>query len=362
MSRILIAGYYGYYNSGDDAILTSICEDITGLDKGHAITILSNSPEATQREYGYPAVNRFNLPSVLKALKQTDILIMGGGSLLQDKTSSRSLWYYLFLIGMAKRMGKKCMLYANGIGPVRKPFNKMLTRWIANKIDIITLREHLSLKPLEGMKVSKPKIIVTADPVFNLELPPGKPVDEIFAKEGVDRGKPYVTVMFRSWEHEEHYTRVMAKVCDQIVERYNYNILFVPMKYPSDLIVSMEVMKKMKHRSYVLQDRYEIQDIIGVIARSELVLAMRLHALLYAATQNVPMIGFNYDPKVRYYVQEMGMHLVEDLHRCTVQDILREVAQIFDQYDGIKEQLRQKVEVLKAMAEKNRTYLEELLS
>jgi len=120
MKKILVSGYYGYQNSGDDAILHSICHDIKQLNIESEITVLSNQPHVTMSEYSVNAVDRFNLKKVIKQIKNCDVLVMGGGTLIQDLTSTRSLYYYLGIIWMAKFYKKKVMLYGNGIGSAAK--------------------------------------------------------------------------------------------------------------------------------------------------------------------------------------------------------------------------------------------------
>ena len=122
--HVVMSGYYGFSNAGDDAILQSIHQSIQEASDEVEVTVLSNNPEETKRVYGLNAVPRFQIFSVIKALRRCDALLSGGGSLLQDRTSTRSLIYYLSIMRAAKLMGKPVMLYANGIGPVEKPENR----------------------------------------------------------------------------------------------------------------------------------------------------------------------------------------------------------------------------------------------
>jgi glycosyltransferase involved in cell wall biosynthesis len=91
--NVVMSGYYGFGNAGDEAILQSIHQNISGTGGDISITVLSNDPEDTKNRYGYNAVNRFKLLSVFKALRNCDALVSGGGSLLQDHTSTRSRFY-----------------------------------------------------------------------------------------------------------------------------------------------------------------------------------------------------------------------------------------------------------------------------
>ena len=68
--RILISGYYGFDNSGDDAILKAIVKDINEKDNSIEIAVLSNNPIFTEKVYGIKAVNRFKMKDVIKAIKE----------------------------------------------------------------------------------------------------------------------------------------------------------------------------------------------------------------------------------------------------------------------------------------------------
>lgn len=122
--RVVMSGYYGFSNAGDDAILEAIQQAIHGASDDISVTVLSNDPELTQKQYGMEAIPRFRMGKVFSALRHSDALLSGGGSLLQDTTSTRSLLYYLSVIRCAQWLGKPVMLYANGIGPVRRPANR----------------------------------------------------------------------------------------------------------------------------------------------------------------------------------------------------------------------------------------------
>lgn len=360
MKNIVIAGYYGYQNSGDDAILHSICNDIKELQEDVTITVLSNQPDLTIREYPVKSVNRFSFGQVRQAIKQCDILLMGGGSLIQDITSTRSLYYYLTILWMAKLFRKKIILYGNGIGPITKWYNKPVCRVTLNKVDIITLREHFSLDVLKQLKIIKPIIEVTADPVFNLKIHEDMDLQDMLEMERIPQDQKLVGVMFRSWSHEESYTKKMAKICDRLIEEYNYHIVFIPLKHPTDIIVSNEIAKKMHHKATIIEHRYHEEKLIMFISKLHLVLSMRLHGIIYSALYKVPMIGFNYDPKVAYYANELKIPIVNDMLHIYEDEIMGYINEIEENYEQHQKVLEEQLIRLKKEAFKNREYLEKL--
>jgi len=178
--KIIISGYYGFNNSGDDAILRAVVKDLQEANRNIQITALSRNPLNTEKIYGIRAVNRFSIFDVIKEIYNSDMLISGGGSLLQDITSTRSIIYYITIMYIAKLLHKPVMVYANGIGPINKSVNRFLTRRILNRVDLITLRDYNSRETLEEIQVKNKNIFVTSDPVFSLQPSDEKRIEEIF--------------------------------------------------------------------------------------------------------------------------------------------------------------------------------------
>ena len=160
--NVVMSGYYGFNNTGDEAIMLSMHKNIQEMGENYHITVLSNKPKETKEKYGIEAVYRFGFMDVFRAIHRCDVLLSGGGSLLQDSTSTRSLMYYLSITAAAKLMRKKVMLYANGIGPVSGKRNRRLVKQVVNKADLITLREENSYEELLSMGVNPKKCFVTA--------------------------------------------------------------------------------------------------------------------------------------------------------------------------------------------------------
>ncbi|MCF6465473.1 polysaccharide pyruvyl transferase CsaB [Clostridium sp. Cult2] len=315
--RILISGYYGFDNSGDDAILKAIVKDIKENNNSIEITVLSNNPTFTEKVYNIKAVNRFKIKKVIKSIKECHLFISGGGSLLQDITSTRSLLYYLTLMKLAKKFGKPIMVYANGIGPIDRKLNRFLTRKTLNKVDLITLRDEDSKIFLENLGVENSNIFVTADPVFTLEPSEDKIIDEILNKENVPWDKPLVGVSVRNWINEENLIPNVAKAIDYVIENYKVNVVLIPMHYPEDLSISNRILERVTSQNcYIISNKYNVEDIMGIIKRLEIIVAMRLHSLIYAATQNVPMVGIVYDPKIEGFLKSINMG-----NMCPVEDV-----------------------------------------
>ena len=311
-SDVVLSGYYGFHNSGDDAILKMIINDIRSRDPKLGITILSNRPADTKRIYNVNAVNRWNFFAIRKVMKDSRLFISGGGSVIQDVTSTKSLLYYLFLIKLAKRHGNKVMLYANGIGPVNKKSNQKRAKNVLNLVDVITLRESDSQDILNEMGVINPKTVITCDPVVALSNIDADQAETLLYRHNLF-GKPYVVVSLREWKTIPIFEAELLEGLKEIKRKHNCELLFLPMQHPHDVAINQKYAKLTN--SVCLTKRLSADLCIGLAKQSLLTVGMRLHILIYAFAANVPSIGLAYDPKVesvmKYFGQDTYMGLLE---------------------------------------------------
>ena len=360
--RILMSGYYGYNNSGDEAILTTIYNNIQKIDRNINITVLSRDPEETMAEYGFQdVVSRFDFFKVMSEIKKCDILLSGGGSLLQDTTSTRSLMYYLFIIEWAKIMHKKVMLYANGIGPVSKKANRRMVKRVVSKADIITLREEASKNELISMGIPDNNLFVTADPVFTMEAETREKSKLLLQEAGIPDDKGIIGVSVRNWKNDSDFAEKFACICDEIHDKFNKSIVFIVMHNPNDTNISKSVMQKMKNEAYILEKNYCPKEIMGMIGEMDLVLSMRLHTLIFATKQRVPIVGFVYDPKINSYLNMLKMPNGGDVNNINIERTLEEVEEVLENRDKYVDYLNLAAIKLEHKARLNEKYLESLL-
>ena len=359
--HILVSGYYGFSNAGDDAILQSIHDGIMSVGEDIAVTVLSNDPEQTTRRYGWNAVARFSLSQVWQAMKECDLLLSGGGSLLQDRTSTRSLLYYLSLIHLAKRMGKKVALYANGIGPVLRAGNRRQVCRAVEQADLVTLRDRSSLQELREMGVQRQDLHVTADPVFTMQWAPDERVDEILSSTKLPVGQSFAAVSVRNWPDTKDFARELAAACDHLYREHGLMSLFVLMQPENDRALSAQVMAQMTTPATLLDQPLTPEELMGVIARGKLCLAMRLHTLIFAARTGVPLVGLVYDPKVKSYLQELDMPSAGDVTRLDRRQVILHLDELLDNYETYKQTLHAHSQRLTHAAGENERLLLELL-
>lgn len=358
--RVVLSGYYGFGNAGDEAILDVLTRSIREIDDGAEITVLSKRPDVTRSVLGCGAVNRFSPFRVIRAVKRCDVLISGGGSLLQDNTSTRSLLYYTGLIRLAQRAGKRTFIYANGIGPVNRERNRVRVRRAVEAADAVTVRDPDSLRELRDMGVTREDIVVTADPVFTAEVPETDATEEILAAHGV-KGD-FVTVSVRPFRGEPDYFTKFAAVLDGIKRRYGVEVVLVSMQPKRDEPVSWQVSDAMEEKCVVLTGDFQPEELMGVIGRSRMILSMRLHALIFAARGAVPALGFVYDPKVKSYLELLHQPAAGRDGEIDVEATVEAVGVILSRREEIEERLRRTRDELTAQAFANTDILRDILT
>lgn len=316
---VLICGAYGKGNAGDDAILEAIVREMRRLDPDLPVWVLSRKPRQTRLAYRVGAIYTFD-PRFLWRMGRIRLYINGGGSLMQDATSRRSLWYYLFTIWAAKLLGNPVIMYGCGIGPIQSPFNRRLAaRVIQKRVDVITLRDPNSKAELDDMGVSGPEIILAADPTVILPSAGRLAVDGLLESAGLDPSGKYIGFAVRPWPCFERAVDVFARIADYAYEKYGLTPVFLPIERRLDVGAARQVAQRMKAPCHLLDEQYPSSLTIGLFARMEVVISMRLHALVFSAGQGVPLVGVVYDPKVSSFLDYIGQDLYTDLDKVTFQ-------------------------------------------
>lgn len=358
--RFVISGYYGFNNSGDDALLLSIVNSIKETDDKAEITVLSNSPKDTARIFGVKAVNRYNIFSMLYRIKRCDILISGGGTLIQDATSTKSLLYYLFVIKLAKFFNRKVMLYANGIGPLNSFKNIEKTKKVLNEVDLITLRDENSQKELEQIGVVNPTVKLTADPAFLLEA--DEKGFEILQNYGVPADLPLMCVSVRGWKNNpKNFEEIMAQFCDYAYERYGLFTILLPMQHNVDFEIATNVKNKMKNRAVVVGTNYPVSSVLSIMHKMTVCVGMRLHTLIYAANSLVPTVGIVYDPKISGFIEYMGGDRLINVEDISCEKLSELLDGVCADYETVRSHLKFNMRHLKDKARENTEYMKKLL-
>ncbi|MDO5141592.1 MAG: polysaccharide pyruvyl transferase CsaB [Eubacteriales bacterium] len=304
---IVICGAYGRGNAGDDAILKAIVQEMRALDPERTICVMSRRPKETRLIYRTGAIYTFNVFSVLRQFRRAALYINGGGTLMQDVTSTRSIWYYCYTLRAAKKRGCKVMMYGCGIGPIDRAGNRrMAARTIDGSVDRITLRDTNSMHELARMGVTRPDICVSADPTTILDPAPQEIVSLALAQSGIDPAGRYIGFGLRSWKGLDEALPALAAAADYAYRTHGLTPVFVPIEFPSDLAPAERVGALLHCPWHAVRTRLPIEVTIGILARMQAVVGIRLHALMFSAGQGVPVVGVSYDIKVDSFLRSIG--------------------------------------------------------
>lgn len=321
---IMICGAYGRGNAGDDAILEAIVQEMRALDPERTICVMSRRPKETRLVYRTGAVYTFNIFSVLHKFRKAALYINGGGSLMQDVTSTRSLWYYCYTLRAAKRRGCKVMMYGCGIGPINRAGNrKMAAKTIDRSVDRITLRDDNSRAELADMGVTRPDIRVSADPTIILDAAPAEVVSLAMEQSGIDPDGRYIGFGLRNWKGLDAALPAIAAAANYAYEKYGLTPVFVPIEFPSDLTPAERVGSLLHCPWYAVRTRQPIEVTIGILARMKTVVGIRLHSLMFSAGQGVPVVGLSYDIKVDGFLKYIGSRTCLQLRTARADDLCR---------------------------------------
>jgi polysaccharide pyruvyl transferase CsaB len=305
--RIVISGYYGYGNSGDEAVLHAILASLRNEAgrSGFEIEpiVLSIDPPSTEALHGVRAVHRFNPLEIVRCLRESDGLVSGGGSLLQDVTGLRTIPYYLSVIKLAQWLKKPTFIYAQGMGPIKQKLYYPFIRAVYKRNRYISLRDRESVELLHRMDISGVPVDGVADPVMGMPVP---------ARADRDPSSPVIGVSVRLWHPARHDLTAVAEALRGILERRpEVRLHFLAFHPPKDRIASEFIVERLGDAFFGRIRLFESGDnprvMLEQVNACDLMIGMRLHSLIYAVSCLIPIVGISYDPKIDQFLKHLGM-------------------------------------------------------
>ncbi len=291
--QVVLCGYYGYGNGGDEALLAALLQM---LPRQVAPLVLSGNPVQTTQLHQVRSCDRYSPSTVLQALRSSEAFIWGGGSLIQDVTSALSPFYYLGLMGLAQRLGLRTIAWGQGIGPLQRPLATWTARQVFGGCTAISVRDRASAALLSHWNLP---FVIAPDPVWALEATPVAGLGDLPA--------PRIAVALRSHPQltpERLHNLAQALAMLQIATQTC--ILLLPFQPAQDLAIAEAIQPHLPgpNRILTLSNPRELK---GVFQGVEMAIAMRLHALIMAATEGCRCFALSYDPKVNYLMTELNL-------------------------------------------------------
>ena len=305
MKKIFLVGYYGYKNVGDELLLYEIsnflkkCEDLE-------ISALSIDSKYTTKKYDVNGISRLKNFSLIKHISNVDFVVYGGGSILQDITSSKSLYYYLGILLIAKFFRKKVIFLGNGFGPIIREKNKILLKNILKMVDLAISRDDETFKNFKQFGIKN--VFNGVDCAFLNTFVNEKNDNNILDKYNLVENE-YIIVSLRNWINVDKFIDVLKKIFD--TKFLEYKIVFISMKFPEDKIIIDKNFEENNRFIYVNED---VEGLLELFSKSKMTIAMRLHSLILSGIFKKPFLAISYDPKVESFCNQTEQEILFDLN------------------------------------------------
>ena len=356
--RFLISGYYGFGNLGDEALLAIIAAQLKTRYPMATIDALSSDPAKTAHDLNIETTPRWDQGAVREAIAKADVVLSGGGGLLQNATSLKSLLYYAGIVRTAIRANKKTMVFAQSVGPLDF-WGKQTVRECCKGLAAATARDGRSRDLLASLVPVD--VVRTADPVLLYEAPER---EANIARAGLGSGsEPLVVVCGRKTSHASDGVNVLAATIDRLAMRHGARIALVPFDGVPDADYATTVIKKCESKPSLVELN-GLDEVAAAIASARLVVGVRFHALVLALRFGVPFLHIAYDPKINGFVDDMRYPL-EALwvpgQRPSQARIDELVDRVWTQRDALAQSVASAYVEQRALALENFTVLERMI-
>lgn len=340
--KILLVGYNGANNTGSEARLLTIIEELREMFSVEIQITVPTLNENNLRRYlkEEPDIHIEPIPSIFfwalnRLVKEHDLVLLVEGSCYMDTWTSALLWAFLWTTRCAHNAGVPCVAYAVDSGKL-SPFNKLLVKREASKTDLIITRTRRAADELRKIGVTAP-LKVTADCAFDFK--PDKEDENIIrenwpeSKEGVV-GLAVVDfnlwpVVIRPWGKKENLYRWpyyfsrsrkrqkkshelaknWAREADNIIEKYGHKLALICME-EVDEPLARSILNKMKNPQNARifsSSKYNASQMTYVLRNLDLLVTSRYHAGVLSLEAAVPQIAVGHDTRLKGFYDELGI-------------------------------------------------------
>ena len=327
--NVLAIGWYGAPNVGDEVLL-EILKTVVESKRG-TLTVASVDPVLTREMHGVASVDFHNLGELARALLWADVLIMGGGGIFQDHHPFQlhpvydpiinDISSYARPILMARQFGVPVVIWGHGVGPLTGADARDLVADIFSGVAAASVRDDKSLELLREIGVDRP-IVVGADPGW---LYKESCVGQSDEPPKAHDGKKKLAIVVREWSGQGGSWRdKLLSAIDRIVDD-EWQISWVAFQAnirasgaTSDLQLLEDIRKDLPDRlkGKVLLPRTP-REAWDMLASSDAIFSMRLHASILGLLAKKPLVGLEYDDKM---VHAHGMAGVPETQRLSLDD------------------------------------------
>lgn len=364
MKRVTISGFYGFHNIGDEAILWALIEQLRHIAPDVHITVLSHNAEETARNYKVESVPRYSVFAALRAIRRSDIVISGGGSLLQDRTSKRSIYYYLAILLLGFLFRKKVFLISNGIGPIDSRWNRFLVRKALNRAVHTTVRDYDSEQLLHEIGVHPEKVSVSADLVLAMERKGDDFGNRVLTALGVsprEAGRKRIAIAIRQKDFRTEERRSQLIWLANTLAK-DHDVIFVPFYYKNDTKICGDIRESVGAGVFFINEKYSSEEFMSIVESFDLLIGSRLHSLVFSVVAEIPFVGISYDPKIEAFLAMLDRTPATSMDHFDPEAVVRaaretlshrdeEVARVKTAHEAMRQRIAINEEVLKPCLE-----------
>jgi polysaccharide pyruvyl transferase CsaB len=359
-----ICGSYGGLNVGDEAILTVALAQLVHAAPGVELTVFTRDVDHTRAHHGVDRVVDARTAlrdELVTEVDRLDLLLLGGGGILYDGESEN----YLPLARTAQGLGVPTATYAIGAGPLERSDGRRAVAEVLNGMAAITVRDARTCRLLQDIGVDV-DVAVTADPALLLD--PAPPSPSLLDREGIDPDRSLIGMSVREpggaapGLETGVYHRMLAHAADFAADRFDANLLFVPME-SQDVGHAHRVIAEMgfPDRATVLKGAAGPREVLGVVGRLDLAIGMRLHFAIFAAVSGVPVVALPYASKVTGVLERIGLPTPHVLERDHAGALLAAIDRTWDTREHATRVLNQRIPQLKREARRTAELIGDLL-
>ncbi len=313
--KVLVKGYYGQENLGDEAILLAM---LLGLSKrGIQATVSAGKrralfPEVFSLSGTEAKIVDDDFWSEMKTLPSVDALVIGGGGLFPRGRLGLPL-RLLVMSTLFALCGKPTFMIGIGVNPIRHGLTKFIWRCLAALSKGIVVRDKSSYAVLEdalGAALARKKLQLSTDLVFTAN-------PQIFTtQKSSSQGRRLAIVLARPWNAQEHATDEGKQRFGILLEGLRslitgsvaagWQVDLVPFFAHSDVKFAEEITRDGMDGVNIVRDE-TMTGRLASIASSDAVLTMRFHGLVFGISFDKPTALIAYDHKMAQLADEVGI-------------------------------------------------------
>src|SRR5664280_2395997 len=297
MARLLVLGYYGFGNFGDELILSAVQDELASIECEAAFVVNAPSQYPSLVCPRHKLVDRHSPTAMRAALRECDYVMLGGGGLIQDVTSWRSSLYYLGIPILAAMHNKGILSYAQGVGPVRRSWIRHVVRSVFGRMVLIDVRDDASRDLLLDCGIRTHDICVSSDVgLAYLVALRGEPA-------AATRGASHIVACVNErfgWAAEE-----TASFLDCLGSQSGARLDLVVLFPSADLAFTRAVQNRLLTPSELIISPQPLA-LLDLCSSASLTVAGRYHMATAAVAARSPLIALAYDPKISQLADYCG--------------------------------------------------------